>query len=530
MNKASLWLVSFVFFLIASCGNKETPILTPKNDLYGSTFRFCVPYMPPSLFPPEANSLYEQQITSLIYEPLFRLGSNDSIEGLIASGFAYSKDNSSLIINIKPNVFFHEHSVFQGGSRRLNANDVAFSIAFSCSSHPKNKNASLFQNKIKGVDKYLLQSSEKINPASFEGVRILNDSTVEVFLENTKNQIINVLSHPSVSMLSFRAYLDLGDRFFTEYIGTGAFCKPFFQENKLTLQRNAAYHFVDEFNNTLPYLDGVEVFVDVDPVTAFEKGQINLLQNIAPEDIGSLFGSLEGAQKGNTLLHRTYVLKDKEISFLLFNESLDPFKKTEARQKVRQTLAQSLDFYALFDGAVRSDTSALFFVPNPFSSFSLDTFVFAHSDNNSLNDSILVSSILNTLSKKNFIFRSKKMTLEELVAGGFSGPNMVKINWIPDYSDIDSFLGLFYSKSSFAKTFHINDAVYDSLYLNSLNSFATDENQQKAKQWLLSQAHCVPLFSKDIIYIANINMRGVEISSTGLFNLSKAYWKPVKPL
>ena len=533
MKPLCYWVLCFVFFCVLfSCNNSNTQKKElAKNPKYGAVFAFSSPVTPSSLLPNELTSLYEQQISSLMYEPLFKVHSSGEIEGLIASGFRFSKDNNILSLNIKKNVLFHNHRVFGDVDRALSAEDVAFSIAFACSSHPKNKNASLFENKILGATEFFEQKNKTLGPDKFNGVRVVNDSTIDIVLMNQNKQIINVLCHPSVPMLSYNAYKILGDQMFKENIGTGPFCNPVFSENRIFFNRNPDYHQKDAQNNKLPFLDGVEVFLNINPVEGFEKGQLNIIQNVDPKDIESLFGSLEGARNGNTFLHRAHVLKDKEFTFLLFNESTKPFNDLKIRQAFSNKIREELQLEKIYQGSANPDSMFFASVSSSFPSFSWrDTLEFAHGAYKSSQDSALVFSIIKQFNSKGFSIKSKKADLNQVLTDGFGSAHLLKLSWVPDYDDKDSFLGLFFSKSNFSKQFGFKDATYDSLYLRSVNSSNTLKNQYIAEQRLYSQCHLVPLFSKDLIYIANINMRGLKITQTGLFDLTNVYWKPVNTL
>ncbi len=536
-----------MFILLVAFSCKESAPSSQKQPLakggkvYGSGFRFSVPYKISSVFPYSNTSLYEQQISSLCYEPLFRVDEKGGFLGVVASKYIYSKKENVLRIVLRKKVPFHKHSVFEHGVEFVNSSDVAFSIAFACSSHPKNNYSYLFENKIVGFQEFFSNSSSKdINFRDLKGIKIINEYTLDLFLSCSKDHILSALSNSSISILNQKAFLELGNDFFSSYIGTGAFCSPSFSNNSVKFFKNVNYYRRDEYGNQLPFLDDVEVFFNSNQVSEFEKGGLDIIQNASSVEIKDLFGSLENTLKGGNVLHKTHVLKDNELVFLAFNERFSPFKSVSNRQAIASLIDRNalvaknqgdiLLKFAFLNGSIERQNNNHSFSYKRINTDKPLCFVSSRFKNE--NDSLLNSLIFSQLNQRQKAIKFWNIsTVDSLFSNPLdSSVAILKLNWISETKNKDDFLGLFYSHSSFAKHLGIYDEAYDKKYIDLMGSKASLNKSIIAENHLIEACHLIPLFSSDLIFLANIEMRDLQFSSSGIFHLERVYRKPVNRL
>lgn len=532
-----------LFSLLISCqekNNEKVEKKTPKRGgIYGSCFRFSVPTTIHRFFPYSSASLYEQQLASLCFEPLFKVNEYGSYEGVVASNYIFIPDSSLLRISIKKNVRFHDHPVFQNKPHFVSVEDVAFSIAFGCSSNPNNLFSSLFKNKIFGAETFYKKTIKKpLQFDAFEGIRVLNDSTVDLKLLCGAEQALALLSNTSISILSFYAFSSLSEKdFLTSAIGTGPFQKPQFTKNRVSLYRNPLYYCQDESGNQLPFFDSVIVSFNVNQIQAFEQGNIDLIQNVTSKDLETLFGTLEKAQMGQNLPHKTHIVKNNELCFLVFNESHPPFNSVLTRKTVALSLNRNLlvdnineglvPLFGFYQDTVIESPDAVVRQVN--SVFPLG---FVFSPKKTYKDSLLNDLIYNQIKAvvSNLNFQIP-MAIDSLFSS-FPSKTMsiFKLHWVPESSNNNGFLDLFYSQSDFAKLFGIVDRDFDQLYIETIKSDNLELKRQMAEKILLEKQHFVPLYSSDMIFISNLELRNFKITSSGLFDLAKVFKKPVMSL
>ena len=72
----------------------------------------------------------------------------------IAANYKISKDGKKYTFSIRKGLKFHSDDCFNGKPRELTAEDVKFSLDFSCSSHPLNESVYILNNRIKGGNEF----------------------------------------------------------------------------------------------------------------------------------------------------------------------------------------------------------------------------------------------------------------------------------------------------------------------------------------------------------------------------------------
>ena len=549
-------IVCFTLVALLSCktGNDESDSsINAKGGMtYGGVFKFSIPNKPLRLFPYASNSYYEQLLISQLYETLFVTDSMQQIIGNLAQKYEVRDKGKTLRVVLQKGVLFH-------GGGQLTTRDVLFSIAFACSKSSHNKYAYLLIDKILGGKEFYDTSSDgQLDLAKFKGAKIINEQVIDVYLVRPYSQFTKLLTHPNLVILSFQDYVTNSTNFFDNAKGTGPFQLESISNEKTILTRNNSYWKKDSCGNKLPFLSSIEVYYSVNESALFQEGKLDLIQNVRADKLNALFGSLQEAQGGKNLLHRLFQQQDKKLNFLVYNTKSAVFNTLAKRLAVDQAIDRASLCANILDGDGKACLGT--FVPINYyrpiekllgdnttsqgqkqgkakrakgkNAEILNFFINKNtSEIGRLWAKEVAHQIENATNYKVTIVSGSDADLEKMWKTG--EVHLAKYGWVADYLDPDAYLGLFYSKSSLARDLGINLPEFDRLYLNTFKKTTFEDHllaQFECDQYLIKQVLVTPVFLQDFIFVLNVNMRGFHINTSGQFNLSTVYFKPIQKL
>lgn len=550
-----LFLVACFWLLLSSCNNRNNDeVNAPKSAkggrVYGGVFSFSVPEKPKNLFPYTSINYYDQILSSQIYEPLFTLDSSQNVIGNLAEKYELLNDNKTFRVYLRKDILFHN------GTSRFTAQDVLFSIALACSKFKNNNYSSLLIDKLEGANSFFINSDvNSIHPEDFKGIKIISDYILDIKLVRPYAQFPFLLTHPNLVMLSYENFKKDPSSFFKNAFGTGPFRLNEINENNISLKRNDYYWKKDVFGNRLPFLNGITVFYNIDENKYFKEGKINMIQNVSTEKINELFGGVEEAKKGGVQKHRLYQQKNKNLNFLLFNTNCPPFNNLLNRQFVSELINNEEICSTVLDGG--GDACGHAFVPKQYFQSISSLYESQKNINKTKNNyskagglnkiNVFVNAAASNWSKQWVNEASKQIEaasgikvsivygsdddLQRLWKNG--EVHLARYGWVADFLDPDSFLGIFYSSSAFAKEIGFKNSDYDQIYLSTFQQKTKDE-QLKAQflcdQFLINNFIVHPVFVQDFVFVVNVNMRDFRINSSGLIDLSRVYNKPIQKI
>jgi oligopeptide transport system substrate-binding protein len=171
-------------------------------------------------------ALYQYDITSEVYR----------VVPLLAADLpTYSKDHLTVRIPIRSDVRFQDDPVFPDGKgRRLKASDIVYGIKRLANPQLDSVGGWIFEGKLKGFDAFekKLRDAEpgKVKEifaaTEIEGLRAVDDTTLELKLVKPYPQLLHVLTMTFVTAVPPEAVLKYGDekgRLDLHPIGTGPF-------------------------------------------------------------------------------------------------------------------------------------------------------------------------------------------------------------------------------------------------------------------------------------------------------------------
>jgi peptide/nickel transport system substrate-binding protein len=352
-----LWLG--VLILVLACNGGRSPMKDQTsyekirgNRYYGGVFNINESEYFHSLFPHEVIHAAGGRVADQIYEGLVRFNPLDlSIQPAIAK--SWEKDTSGTIYTFKlrEDVLFHDDECFETEeARRVTAQDFKYCFELLCRQHGNNAGFSqTFQDNVIGANRYYEASKDGKPEFDLEGVKVINDYTLQIHLNEPFAPFIYMLASPFTAVFPKEAYEKYGAKM---RIGTGPFILEQLEPNKkVTLKRNPDYYRHDKFGNQLPYLDSVHVSFMPDKeqeVQAFNKGDLDMVYNLPTESIIRILETKKNAPE-----HKKYIKQrtpEMSVQYYEFLTSEGIFKDKRIRKAFNYAIDRSLIVNKVLEG------------------------------------------------------------------------------------------------------------------------------------------------------------------------------------
>ena len=284
---------------------------------YGGTFRL-VQLPPQTLDPAFVDDVYESSIINQLFDGLLKFDVNLRAVPAIAREWKISKERLTYTFTLRDDVRFHN-------GRKLTAEDCVYSLTRILDpSLPFSGIASEYLKGIVGAQEYLAGKRKKI-----EGLRALDDHTVEIVLEKPYEDFLTILAMDNTKIVPMKELKGKGAQWFSEHpLGTGPFkMRSWHRNHTIVLE---AY---DHYFGGRPYLDTLkfEIPLNNDEEMHVERFKHGLLETVAiPVGTGDEFRKSENLT----------IVKRPELSteFIGFNVHYPPFHNKKVRQAICHAL------------------------------------------------------------------------------------------------------------------------------------------------------------------------------------------------
>ena len=304
---------------------------------YGGRLRINEAEYFKNMYPHSIVGGISNRIASQVYEGLFRFDQSTlDLKNSLCESYTISEDQLVYTFKIKKGVTFHNDGCFPGKKgRELKAEDFKYCFTLLCTQNRNNKGFSIFDGSVRGAKKYYDASAEGTPSFDVEGIKVIDDYTLEVQLEQPSALFLYDLARPFCFVFPKEAYEKYGLDMRIKTVGTGAFLLTDVQENtSVNLKRNENYHGVDELGNKLPFLEGINIRFIKDKKTElfeFKKGKLDMIYRLPTEHIIEI---LEQAQSDNGEFNTYEVQRDPEMTtnLLGFQMNDEVFKDINVRK------------------------------------------------------------------------------------------------------------------------------------------------------------------------------------------------------
>ncbi len=350
-----LAIILFSVVLFTSCGNNAKTSSAEKRTAkggvkYGGVFRYNEVEYLKTLYPQGVTEVTGHRITNQIYEGLVYFNQKDlTVEPLLAKSWDVDSSATVYTFHLRTGVVFHDDACFPDGKGRvMTAKDFAYCFNLLCTPDAKNQGFSFYRDIIKGAAA-LYSAREKKQPDANEtaelGVKALDDSTFQITLVKPYADFLNRLGLPFATVFPREAIEKYKGEILYHTVGTGPFVlKALKADEAVVMARNEKYWGKDEFDNQLPYLDGIKIsFIKEDKTEMLElaKGNLEMKYRLPFSMIDQILDeqkNLKGEYKKFQLqitpeyatqfygfLIPDKIFKDKNVR-LAFNHALDRVK------------------------------------------------------------------------------------------------------------------------------------------------------------------------------------------------------------
>jgi oligopeptide transport system substrate-binding protein len=284
----------FLIVVLQSCNQQNLYneiSKTPEGSAtYGGLIRIPNTENFQTLYPPESADKVSGDIISQIYEGLTFI---DPQSGLPSPGLAekwiMNEDATSFIFFIKKNVLFHDDDeANQAKERLLTARDVEFCFARLCSDFPGNNGFRFFKDRVVGANEYFeASSSGKTLGKAPEGIKVLNDHTIQIDLKFPSPQFLEILSVPNTFIYLPELAESFSEDMQRKAVGTGPFRLKKISDSSVLLERNEKYHKKDVWGNRLPYISAIKFYTETanNRISLIREGKAEIVSNFSPKEL-----------------------------------------------------------------------------------------------------------------------------------------------------------------------------------------------------------------------------------------------------
>ncbi len=282
-----------------------------------------------------------------IYERLFDIkadadGNPEVVNGL-ARDYDVSEDGRTFLFTLREDAYFADGT-------NVKASDVAFT--FSRMLSMKESVQTDFADMILGADEVMRGKADMP-----EGIRVLDDTHIQVELSDPFAGYIHLLAAPSCSILSESFVAKAGDSYGDSAettIGSGPYMVTMFGEERITLERNPYYHCHEGEELSVSRAE-ILVLPPAIMNQTFRNGGLDLLDlNLINPDAAQEY--LTSKEWGSRLTARGRV----EIQYLMMNLEEGLLKDVRIRKAVQMAINRGRILEELYGGTGGSLMDGIF--------------------------------------------------------------------------------------------------------------------------------------------------------------------------
>jgi peptide/nickel transport system substrate-binding protein len=465
--------------------------------------------------------------TNQLFNGLVQLNNNLDVTPSLAKDWYISDDALYYTFNLRNDIFFHDHRLFNHGlGRKVIASDFEYSF-----------------NRL--LDKDLAAPGAWVL-ANVDSFFAVNDSVFAIKLINPFPAFLSLLSMQYCSVIPKE--IVEGGNFNHHPIGTGPFKFQLWEDGvKLVFRRNPNY-FEKEDDLHLPFLDAVAITFIKDKQSAFLqfiKGELDFISSIDAsykDEILTNTGELQEKYKQKVNLQSLPYLNTEYLGFLIDDKPL-PLEIRQAinygfdRVKMLKFLRNNIgtpaingfvplglpSFSADVKGYDYNSEKAKQLIVN--SSFDTDTEIILSTTSSYLDLCEYIQSQLSEIGLNVRVDVNPPSTHRQMVAT--SKLSFFRGSWIADYPDAENYLSLFYSKNfcpNGPNYTHFSNNKFDYLYETALSEKDLNIRHvlyNKMDQILIDNAVIVPLYYDRVLRFSQNNILGFESNAMNLLDLKR---------
>ena len=445
----------------------------------------------------------------------------------IAERWEISNDNLVYTFYLRDDVNFHN-------GKTVKAADFKYSWERACSPSTGSQTASLYLGDILGVDDVL--DGEELY---ISGVKIIDDYTLQVTLENPVTYFLEKLSYP-VSFVVDENNVSKSDYWWIDPSGTGAFELWDWEEgSELVLKRNGDYYGNAAKLDFVVYkiLSGLEF--DMYETGEIDVCSVGLNYIYKAEDInGKFYDQLKNSP-------------ELSLMYICFNCNQPPFDDVNVRRAFAMAIDKTKLVSLVFNDTVKQADGIIPFGMtgynenlsspefDPQAALSLIASS-SYGDISNLPEIVItdggyggqISTIIDAVINEWRVNLDIEVTVRQLEPSEFlynilaEKDNMFFWGWSADYPHPQNFLQILFSTDSEGNYGGYSNSEADAI----LESAAVEDDEnaslalyRQAEQMLIDDAACVPLYSGRNYILVKPYVEGYELNALGTVKLNEVY-------
>lgn len=533
-------LILCLFSLLFSCSR-------PSAEQDMTVFRYNEAAGISSLDPAFARDLANIWACNQLFDGLVRLDNELEVKPAVARKWEVSDDGKTYRFYLRQDVFFHDHSLFEGGKgRRVVASDFEYSF-----------------NRIR--DPLVASPGAWVfSHVSQKGFKALNDTVFEIRLKQAFTPFLGLLTMQYCNVVPREALAAYGKDFRKNPVGCGPFSLRYWKEGvKLVMRKNPAYYQFDEHGKRLPYLHAVAISFLIDKQSAFLQfiqGKLDFMSGIDAsykDELLTAEGQLNPEYAGTVKLISEPYLNTEYLGIVV--DTAQQRSPLHARL-VRQAISYGFDRHKMMR-YLRNNIG----IPGNAGIIPAGMPGYAGGKGYGYRyDPLRAAALLAeagypegeglegiSLSTSAEYLDLCKYIQHELAQIGInleisvSPPAAIKemkaqaklpffrASWIADYPDAENYLSLFYSRNfspSGPNYTHFSNAEYDELYELSLSTVDDKLRLGTYRQMdslIMAEAPVIILFYDEVLRFTRMDVEGLGSNPVNLLDLSSV--KKIKP-
>ena len=537
----------------------------------GGVFKMNQVDKPTTLFPHGVGELTGHNIANQLYEGLVKLDQATlEVKPCLAEDIQINEDGTVFTYTLRKGVKFHDDPCFKNAEDRiLVAQDVKYCFDQLCTPNSKTKTkqnelGGLVLSKIKGAQEYF-DSFGAGSPleGGVEGVKVIDDHTIEVTLVESFAGFNNILSTPAGWIFPEEAVDKYEEAMRDHPVGTGPFMgKTVKLDKNVYLKRNPEYWDTDEHGNALPYLEMLKFTFTPEKKAEFlnfNKGDLDMVWRIPVDEIDNVLQDLNDAKNNaKQVLQSVDGITIQYYAFLQGSPVFDDIR-------VRKAFNLAIDREELVNSALYGEgTPAEYGIVPPMNGYPHENVKGYTHDvdearkllaeagypngqdfpevtlvlNKGGNINMILAEAIQAQLKENLgvVIQFDPVPLNQLRLKFETGnADFWRAAWVADYPDPENFLNLFHGKHvpedpkqrTFYNAMRYKNAKFDELYDKAVKTLDQEERMRlfaEADQILIDDAVVMPIYYDSYERLLNKKVKNFPINGMEYRDFTRVFF------